>query len=79
MKWHIDPPYDPLQMLQECKEAIDLLTVNNREIVKALVDHSHLINELKEQNKLLYGIIQQQKREIHLLQADQYYTDRHSG
>jgi hypothetical protein len=75
MQWNIDPPYDPMQTLQNHQEALQLLQINQREILRAVNDHANLVNELSQQNKMLLNLIKEQKREIIDLQLELKHRD----
>jgi hypothetical protein len=52
-KWFVDPPYDPLQVLQDCKTDIEMLKNNILQVAAAYNDQSTTIKQLMEQNQKL--------------------------
>jgi mevalonate kinase len=52
-KWYVDPTYDPLQDLQDCKTDITMLKGNILQVAAAYNDQSDTIKQLMEQNQKL--------------------------
>jgi flagellar biosynthesis/type III secretory pathway chaperone len=75
MQWNIDPPYDPMQTLQNHQEELLQLQINIREILRAVNDHGIMVNELALQNKMLLNLIKEHKREIIYLQLEIKHKD----
>ena len=61
--WFVDPSWDPMQDLENCKEALSLMA-------PAVKNHSEVIGELINQNNNLADIVQQDRLEIALLTAE---------
>lgn len=59
-KWWVDPTYDPMQDLHDCKYNISLMA-------PAVKQHAEIINELIRQNSKLTEIVEQDRIEIALL------------
>ena len=62
-KWWVDPTYDPMQDLHDCKHNISLLA-------PAMKQHAEVINELIRQNSKLTDIVHQDRLEIALLSKE---------
>jgi hypothetical protein len=52
-KWYVDPTYDPLQDLHDCKTDIAMLKNNILQVAAAYNDQSDTIKQLMEQNQKL--------------------------
>lgn len=62
-KWWVDPTYDPMQDLHDCKNNINLMA-------PAMQQHAKVISELINQNNKLTDIVQQDRLEIALLSKE---------
>lgn len=59
MKWYVDPTYDPMQDLEDCKMNIEMLKGNCLQIAKAYNDQSHTVQTLMDQNQKLVKMMMQ--------------------
>jgi hypothetical protein len=58
--WWLDPSWDPMQDLENCKESIGMMA-------PAVRQHSDVISELIKQNNALTDIVHQDRLEIAML------------
>jgi hypothetical protein len=56
-KWHIDPTYDPMQDLEDCKQNIEMLKGNVLQVAAAYNDQSAMIQQLINQNRGLVSMM----------------------
>ena len=61
--WWIDPSYDPMQDLENCKHNIELMA-------PAVRQHADIITDLILQNSKLTNVVQQDRLEIALLSKE---------
>jgi hypothetical protein len=61
--WWIDPTYDPMQDLADCKHNLQLMA-------PALKQHAEVIEQLMQQNDLLSRAVNTHKLEIALLSKE---------
>lgn len=62
--WFIDPSFDPLQELQDCRERSELALTNTHQLAAAFNDQSEMIKILSEQNRSLITMISKANLEI---------------
>ena len=63
-KWFVDPSYDPMQDLQDCKEYCEIMKVNAHHMTLAINDQQNMIAQLNEQNKRLLRMISNANQDI---------------
>jgi len=61
--WWVDPTWDPMQDLQNCKNNIELMA-------PAVKQHADVISDLIFQNSKLTNVVQQDRLEIALLSKE---------
>jgi hypothetical protein len=80
-KWWIDPAYDPMQDLNDCKHNLNLM-------MPALEEHRDHIRQLTSQNQQILELVKQDRRMIKnmadeikmlmmMLEAEKMHTRQH--
>jgi peptidoglycan hydrolase CwlO-like protein len=69
-KWWIDPAYDPMQELQDCKREIVHLGSALNQLIVAHNNNTTMIDQLTRQNRQLLELYKGAQREINTLQRE---------